>query len=375
MDIGQFRQGARSAVFLAAILTVTIAHVSAKDPAALPGMVKDRSTSIDLDFWKVTLPINALGEHSGSGDAVEIEELDGVAVPPYFDVQPGSITFMAPTNGARTGGSNYPRSELREMDGNSNRYEWLAADGGRLSATLQVDEMPVAAGDDAISRIVIGQIHGPNDELCRLYYDEDGKVYFVDDKAGDEQKETTFQLLAEDGSEATIPLGAKFSYTIEADAEKLVVTVTHDDVTYKGTDMLSAFWADKPLYFKAGVYAQVGLEGTEAHTVGTGQGQATFFEISKPAHDVLRLAGELTSSDGDDEQGETATDDPRATDSDIYAGCAVVVTARQLESGTAYGIAKEQAYKLCESVQEDFSDHEKSLIDNTVDGFFSEAGS
>ncbi|SFD17770.1 Alginate lyase [Devosia psychrophila] len=357
-------------------LTLNVANVAAEDPENVPGMITDRSTSVDLDFWKVTLPINELGKTSGIGDAVEFRALEGLAVPPYFDVKPDSVTFMAPTNGARTGGSNYPRSELREMDGNGNRYEWLAADVGRLAAILQVDELPVAIGKDAVSRIVIGQIHGPADELCRLYYDEDGHVYFVDDKAGGKQEERTFNLVAADGSEATIPLGARFSYSIEADAEKLVVTVTYDGVEYTGTDMLSAFWPDKPLYFKAGVYSQVGLEGTEAHTVGTGQGQATFFEISKPTHDLVRLAGELTSSDGDDAKSEavTASGDARATDGDIYAGCAVVVTAQQLDAGKAYSAAKERAYKMCESVQEEFSVYEKSLVDEVVDSFFPDAG-
>lgn len=374
----RFWHCAKFAVLVAGCLSINITDVAADNPKNLPGMVTDRYTSVDLNFWKVTLPINDLGETSGAGDAVELTSLDGLAVPPYFDVKPDSVTFMVPTNGARTSGSNYPRSELREMDGSGNRYEWLAADGGSFSATLQVDQMPVATDkDEAISQIVIGQIHGPADELCRLYYDEKGKLYFVDDKAGPDQKETIFKLLSADGSEATIPLGARFSYSIEADAKKLVVTVTFNGVEYTGTDMLGAFWPDKPLYFKAGVYSQVGLEGTEAHIVGTGQGQATFFEITRPTHDVTRQAGELTTSDGNDAQDEadSSGDDDGASDSDIYAGCVIVLLGRELEGGSSYPAAKNQAYKMCESVQEDFSVSEKSAIDEVVDSFFPDAGS
>lgn len=339
----------------------------------LLGLVTGRATSIDLDFWKVTLPVNELGQTSGVGDAVELEMLEGIAIPPYFDVQPDSITFMAPTDGARTSGSNYPRSELREMDGAGNRYEWLASDGGLLSATLRVDELPVVLDGEAGSRVVIGQIHGPNDELCRLYYNEDGHVYFVDDRAGGEEKETVFKLLAADGSEATIPLGERFSYRIEADAEKLVVTVTFDEVDYTGTDMLSAFWLDKPLYFKAGVYSQVGLKGSDAQTTGMGEAEATFFALSKPEHHIVRQAGELTNADGEDKENEaTETEDPQATDSDIYAGCVVVVTTKQLAAGNDYAASKKKAFEMCESVEEEFSSNERAMIDDVVDSYFSD---
>ena len=372
MTNGRSRYRAMTVAFLGLLPLANVPCAVAEDPTNVPGLVTGRASSIDLDFWKVTLPINELGETSGLGDAVEFETLEGIAIPPYFDVQPDAITFMAPTNGARTGGSNYPRSELREMDGAGNRYEWLASDGGRLSATLRVDELPVAVNGEAGSRVVIGQIHGPNDELCRLYYDEKGQVYFVDDKAGEEQEETVFKLLAADGSQATIPLGERFSYTIVADAEQLVVTVTYDGVEYTGADTLSAFWADKPLYFKAGVYSQVGLIGSEAHTAGTGQAKATFLAISKPEHDIVRKAGELTSSDGDDEEESqtTQTGDDRATDSDIYAGCVVIVTSQQLAQGDGYTAAKEKAHEKCESVEEDFSSEEILIIDGVVDSYF-----
>lgn len=284
-----WRNNNKLTVVIGLILSISLVpHVSAKDPASLPGMVTNRSSSIDLDHWKVTLPVNKSGQTSGKRDAVEFRRLKGLAVPSYFDVKPGSITFVAPTNGALTKDSEYPRSELREMDGNGNLYEWLASDGGRFSATLRVDELPVAFGENAVSRIIIGQIQGKAHELCRLYYDEKGQVYFVDDKAGPKQEQTLFKLRAADGSQAMIPLGARFSYYIEADAERLVVTVTYNGVRYEATDMLSSFWLNKPVYFKAGVYSQVGRQGTQANTVGTGQGKATFFEIAKPTHGVTR---------------------------------------------------------------------------------------
>lgn len=192
----------------------------------------------------MTLPVNEQGVRSGEGDAVELKMLKGLSVPPYFDVQQNSITFVAPTNGARTKGSNYPRSELREMDGKGDEYEWQVGDGGRLSATLKVDQLP-KANDDMPARVVIGQIHGPDDELCRLYYTDKGELYFIDDKAGDDHEETVFRLVSSKGKEPKIPLGASFSYVIDANAERLSVTVSYKGVDYVGVDPISSFWPGK----------------------------------------------------------------------------------------------------------------------------------
>ncbi|SFD17872.1 polysaccharide lyase family 7 protein [Devosia psychrophila] len=247
-----------------------------------PAVPDTTAAGIDLSFWKVTLPVNGQGVLSGEGDAMEVTELDGFSLPPYFVVDDTSVTFMAPTNSARTGGSNYPRSELREMDGRGDEYEWTVEEGGHLEATLRVNELPTTS-DGASGRIVIGQIHGPNDELCRLYFDN-GRLYFFDDKAGEDEEETQFILTALDGSEPAIALGDEFSYAIDVDQDNLVVTATYKGVTYRAVDPISAFWPGKPVYFKAGAYVQVGMEGSEAGTVGTGEGSVTFSALSRPSH-------------------------------------------------------------------------------------------
>lgn len=231
----------------------------------------------DLSNWKLTLPVNSKGVVSGTGDAAEILKLDGYSKPPYFSQNAdGSLTFMAPTDGARTGGSKYPRCELRQMRG-GDEYEWTIEQGGRLDATLAVNELPKAS-DGKPGRIVIGQIHGPDDELCRLYYDQ-GRLYFYDDKAGLSPKETQFVLKDAQGKEPAIPLGDKFAYSIEATKAALTVTAAYNGVVYTATDKISAFWPAKALYFKAGVYVQVSKPGSGAGTVGTGKGAATFYSI------------------------------------------------------------------------------------------------
>jgi len=64
---------------------------------------------------------------------------------------------------------------------------------------------------------VIGQIHGPDDELCRLYFDN-GKVFYVNDKSGDSMKETTFELKDNAGKTSNILLGDDFTYSISVKA-------------------------------------------------------------------------------------------------------------------------------------------------------------
>lgn len=251
-------------------------------PDPMPGQVEAPQTSIGLTHWKLTLPVTKDGTVAGPGNAVEMIALEGLSVPPYFTVTADSISFRAPTDGATTKGSHYPRSELREMDGEGDEYDWVVEQGGILTATLQVDELPKTAKGQP-GAIVIGQIHGPDDELCRLYFDN-GALYFVDDKAGKAAKETKFVLKSSVGKAAKIPLGERFSYTIDANSERLEVSVQYNDVTYTATDPISAFWPGKELYFKAGVYVQVGKPGSGAGRMGTGWGGVTFYDISQPTH-------------------------------------------------------------------------------------------
>ena len=124
-------------------------------------------------------------------------------------------------------------------------------------------------------RIVIGQVHGPDDELCRLYFDN-GVLYFNNDKAGASGKQESFPLKDEAGNLTSIALGESFSYTITADASRVIVTAVADGETFTASDTISSFWAGKELYFKAGVYVQVSTGGRE---IGTGTGTATFTSI------------------------------------------------------------------------------------------------
>jgi hypothetical protein len=246
------------------------------------------ATSIDLSNWKVTLPIDKAGK---PGSALEVTKLAGFSLPPYFDVKPDSITFSASTDGSHTSGSHYPRSELREMNGSGQERNWTIDQGGTLSATLRINEVPqleqIGAGEIPAAipqkvpgpgRIVIGQIHGPDDELCRLYYDN-GVLYFNDDKSGEKQEQASFALKDEAGGMTQIPLGKSFSYKIAANAQGITVSAVVDGRTYSASEPISAFWPGQELYFKAGAYVQVGVAGGGALETGSGTGSVTFTSI------------------------------------------------------------------------------------------------
>jgi hypothetical protein len=246
------------------------------DPKKAPGQ------NFDLSLWKITLPLDSSGNKAGTAAEVKPIPVAFQKSPYFYTGADGAMVFMAPVDGATTSGSHYPRSELREMTASGGNAAWTSNQGGTLKATLAVNEVPKKS-DGSMGRVVVGQIHGPDDELCRLYYDN-GKIYFYDDKAGSSLKETQFILKSAAGAETQIPMNAKFDYSIIVANGALVVTATYNNIVYSATDKLSSFWPGMVLYYKAGVYVQVGKPGSGAGSTGSGQGQVSFYKLSKPTH-------------------------------------------------------------------------------------------
>lgn len=254
-------------------------------PSSNNSSSKAPGENFNLLPWKITLPIDANG--SMSGTAVEVKSLGSAnktyqKSPYFFTASDGAMVFMAPVEGATTSGSHYPRSELRELTAAQANAAWTVSQGGTLQAELSVNEVPKTSAG-AQGRVVIGQIHGPDDELCRLYYDN-GRLYFHDDKAGSSLKETEFVLKSAAGAETSIPMNAKFSYKIEVANNKLTVSAVFNGISYSAVDAISSFWPGKALYFKAGVYVQVGKAGSGAGTTGSGKGQVSFYQLPLPTH-------------------------------------------------------------------------------------------
>ena len=220
------------------------------------------SGNFSLSNWKITLPIDASGTISGT--ATEIKALSDYQHSSYFyTASDGAMVFSAPVDGATTSGSKYARSELREMKGAA-KAAWSLNEGGLLNATLEVDQAPIRF-DGSVGRIVVGQIHGQNDELVRLYW-ENGSVYFVNDRAGSHNSETTFKLTNGIGQTPNVSLNERFSYIIDAKGDDLKVSVLADGQTYSSTTRINDVWDTDTFYFKAGTY--LGVNETQGFWAG-----------------------------------------------------------------------------------------------------------
>ncbi|MBQ0821674.1 polysaccharide lyase family 7 protein [Microvirga sp. HBU67558] len=227
------------------------------------------SGNFDLSNWKITLPVDPNGGFIGT--AMEVKNLSGYQHSKYFyTAADGAMTFVAPVEGATTSGSSYSRSELREMNGTATAA-WNLTTGGFMSATLEVDAAPNR--DGVGGKIVVGQIHGQDDELVRLYW-ENGKLYFANDQAGSSNTETKFFFVNASGQQPSVSLDERFSYTINAKGDDLEVTVFADGQVYKSVSKINSVWQSDTFYFKAGAY----LGANE--TNGSGYGQTSFYALS-----------------------------------------------------------------------------------------------
>lgn len=114
--------------------------------------------NIDLNNWKVTLPI---------GNPTEIEPPailnyanNGTLKPfMYNDSIKGALVFYT-YPASSTANSSYSRTELREqMVPGSNNTNWTFSQGGTMKGTLAMGEITKDANDD-YHRTIIMQIHG-----------------------------------------------------------------------------------------------------------------------------------------------------------------------------------------------------------------------
>jgi hypothetical protein len=122
-------------------------------------------------------------------------------------------------------------------------------------------------------RIIVGQIHGQDDELVRLYW-ENGKLYFANDQAGSNNSETKFYFVNASGQQPSVSLDERFSYTINAKGDTLEVTVFADGQIYKSVSKINSVWQSDKFYFKAGAY----LGANESN--GSGYGQTSFYDLN-----------------------------------------------------------------------------------------------
>ncbi|MES2820287.1 MAG: polysaccharide lyase family 7 protein [Pseudomonadota bacterium] len=214
---------------------------------------------LDLNNWNLTVP----------------EQVPALTIPAtlvkagyqskYFYRAGSALFFWAPVTGTSTGGSTYPRSELRETLPDGKHHNWLFPSGSHyLKASLEVAQVP------STGKIVIGQIHckdNPTPYLKIVYQQTRGVGYVnveLRQKPGDVKSPIVM-------SYKSMPLNTRFDYSINVTkAGSLRVDI--GGMTYTGK--IDPAWTSKHFYFKAGVYT---LDNVGPATEG---GKALFHALS-----------------------------------------------------------------------------------------------
>jgi hypothetical protein len=128
------------------------------------------SDILNLNNWKLTLPISDTSDPENPQEIMQ-PELASYMLSPWFTSSRDkkAVLFRAAVNGITTDGSNYPRSELREMTNNGTKETFWPSTNG--THTLFLDEAITAVPKNKPA-VVAGQIHGDDDDLLviRLEY-------------------------------------------------------------------------------------------------------------------------------------------------------------------------------------------------------------
>jgi poly(beta-D-mannuronate) lyase len=280
---------------------VLLGNIDKLDPNKKP------SENFDLLDWSLTLPTD-LNKDKKADTIYESPLSKGFELKPlFYTADDGGMVFACPNVGARTSkNTKYARTELREMlrRGNTriktqgitgNNWVFSSAHGsdrrdagaveGSLEATLAVNRVSTTGDESMVGRVIIGQIHGTDDEPIRLYYrklpnNSKGSVYFAHEINGADDEWVNLigsrsQSLPDpqDG----IELNEKFSYKITVENDILFVTLIRQGKTNITAtfDMSKSGYSssDQYMYFKAGVYNQNNSGDPKDYV------QATFYHL------------------------------------------------------------------------------------------------
>jgi hypothetical protein len=219
---------ASSALLLAFIL---VSRTFALDPALPPG------GNFDLTHWYLGLP-------DATASSIQPSQLEAGYTSAYFYTgTDGAMIFWAPVTGGTTSGSTYPRSELRELIAgvdNSTGINWNALGTHVLTAQCRVLQVP------STGKVIIGQIHGGTQPLCKIYYSS-GTIY------------TRVHTDATGGTENQYEFGASALNTpinYELRVVDGVLTMTINGTTHTFDFVTGSSWGSAEFYFKAGSYCQ-----------------------------------------------------------------------------------------------------------------------
>ena len=213
--------------------------------------------ALDLTNWKLTLPTGS------SGDPIEIiqPELDSFELNPWFIASPeaSAIRFRAAVNGVTTSGSNYPRTELREMVDRKTKASWSSGNGKH---SLYIDQA-ITAVPSTKQDVVAGQIH--DDERDIIVIRLDYPVLHVRING------TNVQTL-----DQNYTLGKRFNIRFEVNDNQ---TKVYYNNSTEPVYTLSKNYSGA--YFKAGVYTQSNCDKEKVQSLCTNNnyGEVVIYRI------------------------------------------------------------------------------------------------
>ncbi|WP_407564614.1 chondroitinase-B domain-containing protein [Streptomyces sp. 184] len=217
---------------------------------------------LDLTNWYIGLPV---GEEE-SPTNVEQPELATYANDPWFTATPDcdAVQFRAAVNGVTTSGSDYPRSELREMtDSGRTKASWSANSG---THTMVIDQAITDLPNDK-PHVVAGQIHDSEDDVS-VFRLEGTKLYITS------PEDSNHHLVTED-----YELGTRFQ-------AKFVVGDGEIRAYYNG-ELETTLPADfSGGYFKAGAYTQANCARSSPCS-DDNYGQVEIYDLSVTHDDGL----------------------------------------------------------------------------------------
>ena len=200
------------------------------------------SQLLDLRNWYLTLPTGS----SGKPDTVRQPDLDGYSSR-FFQVDPrgDGVVFTANAGGVTTKNSTYPRSELREMNGDE-MASWSNRTGTHtLSVRQAVTELPKAKPE-----LVTAQIHDAESDVMEVRLEDKRLIAQYADGEKDFVVDPDYTL------------GTPYDL-------QLVATDGRIDVLYNGRPAGSIPQSGTGWYFKTGSYLQSNTEkGDAADAVG-----------------------------------------------------------------------------------------------------------